>query len=642
MGESREPSLFESRAETSLQTGCAELLASGKSEATRFLGEFAHSFAFSATQSPLNGVVQLADKTLGTNFLPKVQVIDGPEATKSGSAEWHGQILGGAAGVACDFLLLRKVFGARAAEVPLSTQVKRSALTGAVLNGIFRPTSNDEDFLTARMRGATLGALTFGSMAALQRPVENLLGKGGVRSALLSGVIIGAPVGAGEAWLNNVSGGKKQDVAEAAYASALTGGLLSHFHAFGRRNTPALCKSVVEQLPIVAEAPGPTRSVSSVRRLAPGDMTPVMEIAAHYKLPPRAGSNTMVLVVDGKVRGYANLNDTHRSVGEVAVLPQYRPHSLALLGAVRQHIQAMGGVWHTMARSSTSANLLDKAAKRGTIEIVERSEAFRGPTEDMRDFKFVVRPTAKGETGVSGRPLRDYLGLTDAQPVQPSSPTRTMSEGAHEQSNQWISSHLITGKLTPGVRIAPGFGEQISSNGKQRGARYALIEVDETRDPTLQRILKDSSERFSDLAGNRARQAEELARYVRRICNPDNEGIALERRAEAMLAESAGQAIPLGEFILQKNCLCVQSSLLYKKLADAHGIPTTLRSSQLSFGQHAWPESIVNKQSLVYDSARAQYGAPSYLQPSKRPEFRRPPAITGITVTDSQTKPKDQ
>ena len=444
---------------------------------------------YSAAQSPLNGLVQIADKSLGTQWLPKVQMITAPAPTEAGSAAWHGQVLGGAAGVACDFLILRKLCGRTSVELSRAESIKRAALTGAILNGVFRPTDADEHFLTGRVRATALGAVSFGSLAAMQGPIDKVLAKGGVKSPFLSGVLSGVPVGAGEAWLNNISGGKPQNLAESAYASALTGGILSQVHAYGR--TPAeakLCKSVSE-------------------------------------------------------------------------------------------------------------------SSKPQLQVLDRTTT-------------VATPCTMEST--NGAALRKHLGLVDTEPLKFAAPERALSEAAHEQSNQWISSQMISGDLKAGVRIAPGFGEAISANGQQRRARYALIEVDETRDRTLQVILNDANQRFGALRAHPAMLAEELGRYVRRICNPNNEGAALESRAEAFLSENAGKTIPLGESILRNNCLCIQQSLLYKKLADSFQLPTTLRSAALPFGQHAWSESLINKQWRVYDSARAVYDAPSYIQSGRR------------------------
>lgn len=606
-----------------------DLLQREKSAVGRFTAEFVHSFAYGGLQSPVNGVVQLADKTFGTNILPAVQLIDAPVQTSAGSVEWHGQVLGGAAGVAADFLLLRKTMGRPSTELPTSVMVQRSALIGAVLNGLFRPTDPEQEFWTGRARSAAIGAISFGSLSALQRPVDRILQSVGIKSAFAAGVISGVSVGVGESLLNNVTGGKHQNVLETAYASALTGGILGKVHAFGQQSRDVkLCRAIaLENGALAAEAhltsatsialaeniPAPkigqNGSVTIVRPYRLGDGTPIMAIAKKYSLPPRGGGEgTLVLEVNGKVQGYANLSDQHRSVGEVAVMPEYRGHSLPLLNAVKNHIASMGGVWHTMARVSTSASLLDLAARRGSIRVIEKSAPFPGPTEDMVDISFVVRPPSRP---LSGQPLRKFLGIDPAAPLATDRGTKPLSEAAHEQSNQWVSSQTISGKLAPGVRVAPAFGEAIGTDGKQRGARYSLIAVDESRDPTLRAIMKDAEARFSGLSGDKRLQAEELARYVRRICNPDNEGPTIERRSELAMASVPGQAVPLGEFIRTNSALCVQSGLLYKKLADAQGIPTSLRGEQTPSGMHAVPESLIAKQWLAFDSARAIYGAPS-------------------------------
>lgn len=616
----------------SCDAGVASLLQERSSAAVRFSEEFCHSLVYSAIQSPINGVVQLVDKVRGTNVLPRVQMLSAPSEAASGTAEWHGQVLGGAAGVAIDFMVLRRLCGSPSMELSTSSMVKKSALTGALLNGVFRPTDPEQDFLTSRVRATAIGAASFAALTALEGPVSRTLKSVGINSGFLTGALSGLPVGAGEALLNNVTGGKHQSIGEAAYASMLTGGILGQFHAFGRavkeyelnRSTTSnlsigTAKAGTEQPVVQVHADNAPKAehagnVAIARPIRPGDSTAILEIAQVFKLPPRTSEVTIVLEVNGKVRGYANLNDTHRTVGEMAVVSEYRGHSLQLMGAVRDHIASMGGVWTAMARVSTSGRLLDSLAKRGSITIIEKSEPYRGPTEPMLDFSFVVKPPTKP---LSGMPLRRFLGIDETAPIAVDRSSTNLSESAHEQSNQWISSQMVFGSMTRGLRIAPAFGEPISSNGKQRGARYALISVDETHDPVLKTILQDAQARFGGLSGNKELQALEIARYVRRICNPNNEGVAIERRSEAVLAANAGGTIPLGEFIRTNNCLCVHSAALYKRVADGHRLQTTLKSAQFDFGQHAYPESFVNKNWLLYDSARAIYGV-KLEQPGRR------------------------
>lgn len=149
---------------------------------TGFWSEAVNSFKYSAAQSPLNGLAQLADyteisdKVLGRKLLPRVHFMDAPQENNSWSG-WLGQQIGGAAGLTLNFMLPSMVRGigrlasggtalARATEtISAGEKIWAASKTGFAYDLLCKPVMPEEgDFWTSRLRNGVVGGLTFGTL----------------------------------------------------------------------------------------------------------------------------------------------------------------------------------------------------------------------------------------------------------------------------------------------------------------------------------------------------------------------------------------------------------------------------------------------------------------------------------------------
>ncbi len=132
---------------------------------------FLRGLAYSTIQNPINGAAQLADKTLGTNSLPKVQLIDAPDSTSesNGVAGKLGGLVG--TGIHCFGMM---AIGGRLAGSELTVAgFKHRALTtgamGALYGGVLTPVGNDEgNFWRNRAENTLIGATGLAAMSVIR------------------------------------------------------------------------------------------------------------------------------------------------------------------------------------------------------------------------------------------------------------------------------------------------------------------------------------------------------------------------------------------------------------------------------------------------------------------------------------------
>lgn len=140
--------------------------------------EFARSTVYSGLQSPINGGAQLIEQSgvFGKPVLPSLQFIEPPESASFGSARWHAQQVGSAAGMAVPFLLLHRGVSTCSNRLARSVGIRaRSkglavadlAITGALYDGILRPvdTSKHGNFWESRATNAIVGGATMSALA---------------------------------------------------------------------------------------------------------------------------------------------------------------------------------------------------------------------------------------------------------------------------------------------------------------------------------------------------------------------------------------------------------------------------------------------------------------------------------------------
>ncbi|MBX9694891.1 MAG: TIGR00730 family Rossman fold protein, partial [Cyanobacteria bacterium] len=183
-----------------------------------FFGSAVDSALYAGIQSPVNGVVQLADKVADTNMLPSVQMMEAPTPAAMGTAEWYGQSIGTVVGGAAPYVAMYRLAGPGAgARLELSAGyglnraalpvIGRSALAGAAYSGIFQPVPEGQDFYTGRLINMGVGAATTVALTSAT------IGLKGTRIPLLQNDIVagglsGLPAGAMGVNLHSVLEGR--------------------------------------------------------------------------------------------------------------------------------------------------------------------------------------------------------------------------------------------------------------------------------------------------------------------------------------------------------------------------------------------------------------------------------------------------
>jgi len=137
------------------------------------IADFGQALFHSGVENPLNGFVQLVNKTTHTS-LPELQIAGAPEENSWGTAA------GNLAGTVADYALLSKIAGSTMGDIGgsgLAGNALRAGIVGGVYSGIFTPSDpNSDSFFSDRLANAGVGAATFASMAA----AANGLGKTGL------------------------------------------------------------------------------------------------------------------------------------------------------------------------------------------------------------------------------------------------------------------------------------------------------------------------------------------------------------------------------------------------------------------------------------------------------------------------------
>jgi hypothetical protein len=138
---------------------------------------FAQAFlkgAFHGTiQSPINGAAQLTDRVLGTDILPRVQIMEPPD--KSSMANEAAGILGNLAGTAVHvggmLYLGGKLGGSELTRAGFRNRAIATGLLGAAYGGVFTPVGNDDgNFWATRAERTLVG----GAALALMSPMHGL------------------------------------------------------------------------------------------------------------------------------------------------------------------------------------------------------------------------------------------------------------------------------------------------------------------------------------------------------------------------------------------------------------------------------------------------------------------------------------
>ncbi len=217
------------------------------------------SLAYSAYESPLLGVSQIVKAAINVNiekFLPQVKAL---QPSQFGTSNWYASQIGSGLGIAFDFIIADKLIGSKVTDLADNETVNsisakiitQSAIAGAFYEGVFSPSNvnaNYENLLTARLKQAFSGALTFGVMAGVSTGLgnlmagldnKNLLAKA-IDNNLVNGVISGSIGGIVNVNSDSLLNGHglasfKNDI-QTAYAYSVAGIPLGLAHVFRESN----------------------------------------------------------------------------------------------------------------------------------------------------------------------------------------------------------------------------------------------------------------------------------------------------------------------------------------------------------------------------------------------------------------------
>jgi hypothetical protein len=213
---------------TDLGLDTQALLRPVEKEDTNPFGDFLRSAAYSGIQAPIEGVSQLVNKTVGSNVIPEVRMIDAPKHAEFGSTRWHAQTIGGAVGMLAPFMAVNKGVGSlmrteAAAMNSLRFKVTQAATAGFVYDGLMRPVQDNEgNFWAARLKHATVGAVTFGTLAGTGHALDAVS-----KPILFNHTVAGITAGGTNAQLESLLSGKgfasTEDTMRGGYTFAVVG-----------------------------------------------------------------------------------------------------------------------------------------------------------------------------------------------------------------------------------------------------------------------------------------------------------------------------------------------------------------------------------------------------------------------------------
>lgn len=250
-------------------------------------GIFAKSLAYSAIQTPIDGVTQLANRVaqpvFGPQTVPRFQLLEAPAPTEFGSAEWTARLAGGGIGTILPFYLGGKaaVRGMQTASTvphlgPLITKsgilksnsIAQLAFKGAVYEGIFHPVNETDNFWAQRGINFAAGGLAFMAMGKASEMMRtSKLGErvlnSSVRGVPLTGelgfdAVSGATAGVSDTLIRAGLNGEKVD-ARSLTESAGEYALLSAFLRLGRLPV----ERAMKEKPPGAQEPGKSEPVET-------------------------------------------------------------------------------------------------------------------------------------------------------------------------------------------------------------------------------------------------------------------------------------------------------------------------------------------------------------------------------------------
>ncbi len=224
---------------------------STESKVSTFVENAWDSLRYNAVQVPADGIAQLSDRVLGTNYLPNVQMFEAPKQAEFGSTAWYGQTIGGTVGGALPFIAMYRMMGpGGAANLETGAYglgraalpyIGKAAATGAIYSGVFQPVQDTDHFWSGRMKNATVGGLTGATLTASSIGLK----ASGVRflsNDIVAGAASGVPSGVVAANAHSLMEGKglatAQDTLQTAATFSLGGAFMGGANALHEHLKP--------------------------------------------------------------------------------------------------------------------------------------------------------------------------------------------------------------------------------------------------------------------------------------------------------------------------------------------------------------------------------------------------------------------
>lgn len=182
------------------------LTPSAQREVSDHLSEFGKGLVHASLESPVNALLQVGAKAVGSEHMPKLSISGAP------AADSYAGMAGRIAGTAIDFYILNKVASPAfdklgIANNTLGSNALRMGMTGAVYEGLLQESDpNSKNFLADRVKAAVVGGATFATMSAASSQVDKL-GLFAVPEArtLLGSAVYGAVTGTAAGFVHTES-----------------------------------------------------------------------------------------------------------------------------------------------------------------------------------------------------------------------------------------------------------------------------------------------------------------------------------------------------------------------------------------------------------------------------------------------------
>lgn len=238
------------------------------------VGSFLQTAAYEGLQAPIKGVAQIVDQASGTKLANTVTFMDAPVKAEFNSAAWYGQQFGSAGKLVpfiAAYAVTHKAFGAAGLTAELkagaegasklfgskSLLVAETAVAGFGTEAIFTPLQakhgqtdlqlSNSEFLSARLKNGTVGAITFASLTtgtlglrqlglglAAEKPLLGKLLTNNAFGAAVAGIPTGVISAETHARIIEGRSATNQERVEAAYSMFLVGGALGGLMPAGK------------------------------------------------------------------------------------------------------------------------------------------------------------------------------------------------------------------------------------------------------------------------------------------------------------------------------------------------------------------------------------------------------------------------